>query len=168
MGDNVNDALADLGLDLEAVAPIVPADKEVNAEKKPRAPRVEVKIGELVFGDEDELPSIERNGGGFGEREAKYDFDGLEAPYKGPNAAGEEVWKYKTFTVGLLEGVDADALKRSVNSATTAANKKAEEAKNGKYFVTRSVIKDEKFVGIKVYRIDDTTGKLTAKAAKAA
>lgn len=164
---DVNDALADLGLDLEAPAPELPNDAEVSAEKKPSKPRVEVKIGEIVYGEDEELPGIERSGPGV-DRESKYNFDELAEPVEFTRADGSKGWKYKTFVVGLLEGVDKDALLRSVNSATTAANKKAEEAKNGKYFVTRSVIENDKFVGVKVFRIDDTTGKVTARAAKAA
>jgi hypothetical protein len=126
----------------------VPSAPVVETKAK-AAPRVEVEVGEIEIATEalESLPALTR-GGATG---SKYPFDGLVAPV----ADGDD-WKYSSFKVTLQPGVDEDALKRSVQSATTQANSKGKT--DGKKFVTRSVNEGGKFVAVKVFRVDGTLG----------
>lgn len=150
------DSLADLGLDLgpsdtgasdAAQSPTIDVAAVTAAVTKKRE---RVNIGELEFGTMDLIP-VKRGGGG-GAKESKYGFDKLAAPVATGDVA--KPWTYATFLARLQEGVDAAALKRSVQSAVTAAN--AEGKAEGKRFITRSFVQDGEFVGIVVYRVDDT------------
>ena len=143
----MSDALADLGLNLD----------NTNAETAPVADtavavanaREEVEIGELEFGFADFVPAQKR-GGASG---SKYEFDKLDAPVAKEDGTG---WKYATFTAKLQEGVDADKLKRSVQSATTAANRAAKDSGAPNRYVTRQHIVAGEFAGVIVFRVDGT------------
>lgn len=155
MTDTANDALAGLGIDLgdngavtEAVAAEAGAVVEAPTEKAPRAPRKEVEVGEILLGEADELPELVRLGGGGGRTGSKYPFDQLAAPVDNGNGG----LKYATFTVNVQAGVDPDALKRSVQSAATAANRDAKASGSGAKFETRSKNVDGVVVGVTVYR----------------
>lgn len=165
------DALAELGLDNDALAPTISeAVTEGNAEaaaseaaKKTRAPRVAVTIGEIVAGDEEEdIPSIERKTPeGFGQRESKY--AALEQ-IAAPRDKGDGTFGYVPSLVPFVAGEDAEAFKRSIASAVNNLNRKAKEDKtegvNGLVkYLTRQVAKDGAFVGVKVYRVDGTMDK---------
>ena len=146
----MSDPLADLGLDIEdnAAAPAAEASTEAAAEGA-KAPREEVEIGELEFGTLDFIPTSKR-GGPSG---SKYEFDKLAAPVAKESGDG---WNYSYFFVKLLPDVDPDKLKRSVQSATTSANRGAKDEKSDRRFITRTVLKDGDFVGINVIRVDAT------------
>jgi len=159
----MSDALAELGLNLEGEATETEASTvdtaavaaEVTAEAKTRAPRVEVNVGEIVVAEADDLPESTRKGNpAFGKRESKYPFDKIEAPVLKEDGV---TYKYHSMVLTLQEGVDPDALKRSVQSATTQANStyKAE----GRRFKSYSTVVDGAFVGMKVFRVDDKAGK---------
>lgn len=124
----------------------------VEAPSKARAPRVEVNVGEIIVSTEFESLAPLVRGGGGGATGSKYKFDELLAPAK----QADGTWGYTSFLVELQEGVDEDALKRSVQSANTQANGVAKKAGLPNYYVTRSVVKDGKFAGMKVYRVDNT------------
>jgi hypothetical protein len=153
----MSDPLADLGLDdtTSTKPTTAAAKKQADVKKsakagttdKPKAKptettREEVEVGDLEFGTIDFIPTAKRVTGG-----SKYKFDELAAP----KAEGEK-GRFSFFVVKLEDGVDPDKLKRSVQSATTQANRTGE--KEGKYFVSRSVSKDGKFVGMQVIRTD--------------
>ena len=159
-----NDPLADLGLDLGndaaggGEAAIVPADAPVvTTATGEKVAREEVNIGELVFEEVEFIPAQKR-GGASG---SKYEFDKLPAPVAKEDGTG---FKYATFTANLQPGVDADKLKRSVQSATTAENRAAKEAGLPNYYVTRQKIVAGEFAGITVFRVDATTAKEEAAA----
>lgn len=154
-----NDPLADLGLTTsapetapkEAAAKAKTETKKSAVVKEPETVtetaqtdgREEVEVGELEFGFIDFIPTTKRRTDG-----SKYKFDQLAAPQQ---KDGKTL--YAHFTVKLLEGVDADKLRRSVQSATTQANKQGKN--EGKYFVSRSVNdKAGKFAGMQVIRTD--------------
>jgi hypothetical protein len=156
------DPLADLGLDTvttktatkpvaqskPAAAPIVEATVEAADETS----HEEVDVGEIEFGFSEYIPSAKRKAEG-----SKYKFDSLPAPgvwTDGPNKGRPKI---ANFTVKLQPGVDADKLRRSVQSATTQANRQGSDA--GKYFVSRTVTTDGKFVGMIVYRTDAKPAK---------
>lgn len=141
-----NDPLADLGLDLDtapvAKAAAKPAEKPAAAAVAETAPAPEaapetatrgeeVDVGEIEFGFAEFIPTAKRKAEG-----SKYQFDKLVAPgvfEDGPNKGKP---KYAQFVVTLQPGTDEDKLRRSVQSATTQANKHG--AAEGKYFVSRS------------------------------
>lgn len=158
------DPLADLGLGLEdqsvaaAEAPVTEAAASEDAAVPARAPRKEVEIADLDFGFADFVPTQKRGGG---ERGSKYDFDNLVAPVAKEDGSG---FKYATFTALPADpaNADIDALKRSVQSATTQANRAAKEAGRPNYYVTRQAIKDGEVVGVTVYRVDATIAKEAA------
>lgn len=131
------------------------APAEAAPAKAARAPRVEVNVGEIVVSTEFESLAPLVRGGGGGATGSKYKFDELLAPAQQADGS----WGYTSFLVELQEGVDEDALKRSVQSANTQANANAKKAGEPNYYVTRSVVKDGKFVGMKVYRVDNTIAK---------
>ncbi len=143
---DVNDALADLGLD--TAAPTAGAAAETAA----RAPREEVEIGELEFGTADLIPAMKRGG----EKGSKYQFDKLAAPVAKADGNG---YSYSTFSVSVLPGVDPDKLRRSVQSATTAANRAAKAEGSSAYYITRSKLVAGEFAGMTVFRVDGTLGK---------
>jgi hypothetical protein len=144
-----NDPLADLGLDTptetatETAAPAAAAAPEAATEPADEATREEVEVGDLEFGFVDYIPTTKRRTEG-----SKYKFDALQAPQ---DKDGKK--RYAQFTVKLQPGVDADKLRRSVQSATTQANRQGSQA--GKYFVSRSLNDDKgAFVGMQVIRTD--------------
>jgi hypothetical protein len=143
-----NDPLADLGLDdttttATETAPVTATETTppvTEGETETSGTREEVEIGDIEFGFVTDLPTAKRKTEG-----SKYKFDKLPAPKK-----DGDVTQYANFTVKLQPGVDADKLRRSVQSATTQANK----ANKDKYFVSRTVSKDGEFVGMMVIRTD--------------
>lgn len=141
-GTKLTDPLADLGLAPTAKpAPAVVAGTDTISNS---GSRTEVEVGDIEFGEVDFIPQSKRSSGG-----SKYKFDELKAPTKKPDGKTA----YSSFTVRLQPGVDADALKRSVQSATTQANKHGKQ--QGKYFVTRALKADgDKAEGIMVIRTD--------------
>lgn len=151
----MSNALEDLGLNLGTTEEQVAGIAEAKAVDAPvtvaaaKTPRVEVEVGEIEVSTEamESLPALTR-GGASG---SKYPFEKLVAP-----VANGDSWNYSAFTVSLQEGVDEDALKRSVQSATTQANSRGKTETPAKKFVTRSINEGGKFVAIKVFRVDDT------------
>lgn len=153
------DPLADLGLD--TVAPTTVATKAKADVKKSSkagtkdvpvettttttASHEEVEVGELEFETIDFIPTAKRTAGG-----SKYKFDDLKAPVAKDPKTGKPAWD--SFVVRVQEGVDADKLKRSVQSATTQANK--QNAGAGKYFISRSIVKDGALIAMRVIRTD--------------
>jgi len=150
----MSDPLADLGLDIDDAAE-QGAVNTANADSEASAPaakaREEVVIGELEFGFADFVPSAKR-GGPSG---SKYEFDKLAAPVAKEDGSG---FKYATFTARLQDGVDADKLKRSVQSAVTAANRSAKDSGAPNRYVTRTAVQNGEFVGVTVFRVDNTVG----------
>ncbi|WP_156433880.1 hypothetical protein [Bradyrhizobium retamae] len=163
---NSDDPLADLGLDDTAAvtkpvtkpgtkpatkpaveAPVEAAVEATNGDATEDNGRDEVEVGEIEFGFSEYIPTAKRKAEG-----SKYKFDALQAPQK----KGDKTL-YAHFRVKLQPGVDPDKLRRSVQSATTQANRQGAEA--GKYFVSRTETKDGVFVGMIVYRTDDKPTK---------
>ena len=150
-----NDALAALGLDTVAdeaqVAETVAAATEVPAVESNDVDRTEVDVGEIEVGEIDYIPASKRSSGG-----SKYKFDELKAPVAKDNGK----FGYSFFRVVLQPGVEADKLKRSVQSATTQANKQAKDRGSDAYFATRAENDtDGKFKSILVIRTDDRPAK---------
>lgn len=147
-----NDPLADLGLDIEQTASTEATEVAAEAASEPaKAAREEVNIGELEFGEADFIPTAKR-GGPSG---SKYEFDKLEAPVAKEDGSG---FRYKTFLARLQPGEDADKLKRSVQSAVTAANRSAKDSGAPNRYITRTAVQGGEFVGVTVFRVDDTLG----------
>ena len=155
----MSDALADLGLDLgtDTVAtaevaatetPVVAADA---AAGEAATKREEVAIADLEFGFVDLIPAQKR-GGASG---SKYEFHKLVAPVAKEDGTG---FKYATFTVKPENAADfdADKLKRSVQSATTAENREAKKEGRVDRYITRQAIVGGEFVGVTVFRVDAT------------
>lgn len=159
-----NDALAALGLDMDDASVSAPAvvqelavtetasaaqeDTVAETAATDKAdPREEVELGELELGTLDHLPALTRLGNRGG---SKFKFDELAAPEVG--ADGKT--KYSFFAANAQEGVDSTKIKRSVQSATTQANKRARDEGSNKYFVTRTENKEGKFHRILVIRTD--------------
>jgi hypothetical protein len=150
---DTTDPLADLGLDdtpapaakaaaAPAAAPVADA-APAETTTADEATREEVDVGDLEFGFVDYIPTAKRRTEG-----SKYKFDALQAPQEKDGKT-----RYAQFTVKLQPGVDADKLRRSVQSATTQANRQGSQA--GKYFVSRSLNDDKgAFVGMQVIRTD--------------
>lgn len=137
------DALAALGLTDESVTEETVEQTSNNGpDETTPAEREEVEIGELEFGTLDFIPSSRRSSGG-----SKYKFDSLSAPVVDQTTSKTN---YSYFKVSLVEGIDANKLKRSVQSATTQANKTNPD----KYFVTRTVNKDGNLEHMLVIRTD--------------
>jgi hypothetical protein len=140
-----NDALAALGLDDDAPVAATAAPAEAVAEAA-SAEREEVDVGDIEVGFIDFIPASKRTSGG-----SKYKFDSLAAPAL--NAAGKTAYGF--FRVSLQPGVDEAKLKRSVQSATTQANKQAKNGGSDAYYVTRAENgTDGKFKSILVIRTD--------------
>lgn len=164
---NENDPIADLGLDealgadtatgtvdtADAAAASVNPPEAAETGEPGKVKRQHVNVGELEFGSMDILPEIKRGGGGGGKRESKYKFDELAAPVAKEDGSG---FTYAFFTAKVQDGVDPEALRRSVQSATTAENKTQKDAGSKTRFITRSAIKDGELVGYHVIRVDDT------------
>lgn len=148
-----NDPLADLGLETSDAptatqpAATVTETSTTVTEITSHTGRDEVEVGEIELGFAEFIPTAKRKAEG-----SKYKFDELVAPSTWTDGPNNGKQKIANFFVKLLDGVDADKLRRSVQSATTQANKQGKEA--GKYFVSRSATKDGKFIGMIVYRTD--------------
>lgn len=148
------DPLADLGLTdtapttTAAKAPAASAATATEtATETETASREEVEVGEIEFGFDFDVPVSKRRTEG-----SKYQFDKLAAPGKFEDGPHKGKPKIANFFVKLQPGVDADKLRRSVQSATTQANKTNKD----KYFVSRTVADaDGKFIGMKVLRTDN-------------
>lgn len=166
---DANDPLADLGLDTATTVTPAAAKAAAKPAATPVAPAAaaavaapvtngadatadegdnEVDVGEIEFGFDTFIPTAKRKAEG-----SKYKFDQLPAPdvfADGPNKGKPKIANFK---VTLQPGVDADKLRRSVQSATTQANRQGSDA--GKYFVSRSLNDASgKFIGMVVYRTD--------------
>lgn len=161
------DPLADLGLDPEPVKPTVETTKETPITEQPivettvsktvtkkttEPTNEEVEVGEIEFGFSEFIPTAKRKVDG-----SKYKFDLLPAPTVWDDGPHKGKPKIANFVVKLQPGVDPTKLRRSVQSATTQANRQGSE--EGKYFVSRSVTKDGQFAGMIVYRTDDKPTK---------
>lgn len=149
-----NDPLADLGLDLgnnDAGGGEAPVTADAAATEAAKEKRKEVAIADLEFGFADFIPAQKR-GGASG---SKYEFDKLVAPVAKEDGSG---WKYATFVAKPENPAefDAEALKRSVQSATTAANRAAKDSGAPNRYVTRQHIVGGEFVGVIVFRVDGT------------
>ncbi|WKV17028.1 hypothetical protein [Nostoc phage NMeng1] len=142
---DVDNALADLGLD--TAAPTAGAAADAPA----RAPREEVEIGDIEFGTTDLIPTMKRGG----DKGSKYQFDKLAAPVAKDGGG----YSYSTFSVSVMPGVDPDKLRRSVQSATTAANRASKADGSVAYYITRSRLVAGEFAGMTVFRVDGTLGK---------
>lgn len=157
--------LSDLGLDLDlgtaatdtapVTEPVTESTVGANADgaaTEAKTPREEVAIAELEFGFADLVPAQKRGGNTGG---SKYDFDKLVAPEAKEDGSG---YRYATFLVKPEdpENFDAERVKRSVQSAVTAANKSAKDDGLPNKYVTRQAIDGGKFVGVTVFRVDAT------------
>ena len=143
-----NDALAALGLEEEVAVETVAPAAEVTETVAPvvateAADREEVDVGTIELGTIDYIPTMKRTAGG-----SKYKFDELKAP--GTDANGKPAYSFFFVAVGTNEEAK---LKRSVQSATTQANKQSKD--EGKYFITRTKTVEGKFAGMLVIRTDD-------------
>lgn len=159
-----NDALADLGLDLgtEAVTETIVASEVGTVEEvlgaaptEATAKREEVAIADIELGFADFIPAQKRGGAGG----SKYDeFENLAAPVLKDEADPSKGFKYATATVKPenADNFDADRLKRSVQSAVTAANKASKDAGTPNRYLTRQAIVGGVFVGVTVFRVDGT------------
>jgi hypothetical protein len=148
-----NDPLADLGLDTTTTQIVEqPVTQAAPTAAAPTAPATnleasdggneEVEVGEIEFGFSEYIPTASRKPEG-----SKYKFDKLPAP-----TTKDGKPRIANFFVKLQPGVDPDKLRRSVQSATTQANRQGSDA--GKYFVSRTVTEDGVFKGMTVYRTD--------------
>lgn len=159
----MSNELADLGIDLGNDTTAVTSTETVTASEvgsveavvgteATKAPREEVAIADLEFGFADFLPAQRRGGGS---KDSKYDFDSLVAPVAKEDGSG---YRYATFLVKPedAENFDAERVKRSVQSAVTAANKSAKDDGLPNKYVTRQNIVAGVFVGVTVFRVDQT------------
>ncbi|QPC44956.1 hypothetical protein HW532_20985 [Kaustia mangrovi] len=142
------DPLADLGLDANASAD---AEADASNEEATVARDDDVEFGEIEIGTASAVPTARRSAGG-----SRFPFDKLPAPSKDKN--GDAV--ISTFFVPF-KGGDANKFRRSVQSATTQANRAG--ADEGKYFESRSVSEGGEFKGMTVYRTDDRPAETTKK-----
>lgn len=111
----------------------------------PNATNTNINFGDIEIGTTTEIPTARRVGGRGG---SKFPFDKLSAPVEKNGKT-----TYSNFTVPYKAG-DEKKFRRSVQSATTQANRSGKEA--GKYFESRSVTKtDGAFGGIVVIRSDN-------------
>jgi len=152
MTDN-NELLAGLGLDLNAAgAAAVVADAATTAAEVEKVKRAHIDVGEIAFGEEEDIPALTRNFGGERKTGSKYKFDEIVAPI----AKEDGSFKYVPMIVVVGEN-DPEAFKRSIQSATTQANNKYKEGEDVRKFITRSFNDAAgKFAGMKVYRVDGT------------
>lgn len=150
------DILGELGLG-DVGAPVaaepVQAAAETAEEHKERKQRVEVKIAAAVVADDfEEIPAIERAGGGGGDRDSKYSaIEELPAPVKREDGT----YGYKPVTYEVGEN-DPAAFKSAIASAVANLNRKYKKAGEPNVYISRTFIKDDKFLGMKVFRVDDT------------
>lgn len=159
-----DDSLAGLGLDdFETGAPEAPAEPaaaetvtEVVATEEAKAAREEVKIGELEYGVFDSIPTVRRGGGASG---SKYKFEDIKAPVAKADGSG---FSYSYSLVRLVEGEDADKLKRSVQSATNQANAAAKKDGAVERFINRQFIEKGEYAGTYIIRVDGTQDEETA------
>lgn len=146
-----NELLAELGLELDGAGAAV-VEQETEEAKAARAPRVTVDVSNVTFGEAEDIPALVRNFGGHRATGSKYRFEEIAAPVAGADGA----YKYAPMVLDVAEN-DADAFRRSIQSATTAANNKFKEGSDIRKFITRSFNDAEgKFAGMKVYRVDGT------------
>lgn len=173
------DALADLGLNFDAAtpapdagtvtdeallsggaatSPAVPAEAPVAEAKKAR---VQVAIAPLEFGTIDIIPA-QKVGGAKG---SKYEFDKLVAPVAKEDGSG---YNYSYFLAKPEDdqNFDEDAFKRSVQSASTAANRNAKKDGTEDRYLTRQHIVKGEFVGVLVLRVDGTVGEEAEEVAE--
>ena len=152
------DPLADLGLDLggtdtttaDPTEQVTETVTEAVTDGVVKEKRKEVEIAGLDFGFADFIPKMERGGKGG----SKYEFDKLAAPVAKEDGTG---FKYAMFVAKLANPEDdTDALKRSVQSATTAENKSHKDAGTPNRYITRQHIVGGEFVGVAVFRVDAT------------
>lgn len=148
------DPLGDLGLDLDADAsdtgPVDPAAVTEGAAEAATEKREEVVIGELEYGLLDFIPTQRRGGGASG---SKYKFEAIGAPVAKADGAG---FQYNYSLVRLVDGEDADKLKRSVQSATTQANAQAKKDGVVERYITRQFFDKGEFAGVYIIRVDGT------------
>lgn len=84
-------------------------------------------------------------------RESKYKFGELVAPVAGDDGS----FSYSNFAVEPEEGTTIVALRRALQSATTAENKKG--AETGVKFITRALYNEaDEAYAVAVYRVDGT------------
>lgn len=143
------DPLGDLGLDLDA-AGTTEAAVVVEGSTEATEKREEVQIGELEYGVLDFIPTQRRGGGASG---SKYKFEAIAAPVAKADGTG---FQYNYSLVRLVEGEDADKLKRSVQSATTQANAQAKKDGGVERYVTRQFFDKGEFAGVYIIRVDAT------------
>jgi hypothetical protein len=149
-------ANTDLAIEPNPVPHTAPeADKATEEGTVAKQTREHVEVGEVTLEEDVPLTALTRQTGG-----SKYRFNDLREPVKKEDGS----FSYASFKVDLLDGVDEGKLKRSVQSATTQANRQAKGGKGGYekhdvYYITRSVMKDGKFAGVRVYRVDGTVAK---------
>jgi hypothetical protein len=146
-----DDLLGGLGLDDGAeTTPTAPVEDAAQPTDAAKTTREEVKIGELEAVSFDSIPPQRRNGGGASG--SKYKFETIAAPV----SKEEGGYKYDGKLVRLIEGEDADKLKRSVQSATTQANAQAKEANEVNRYITRQYVDKGEFAGVYIIRVDGT------------
>ena len=154
MSDNL---LADLGIDLgagTAAATEVAAEAAAGAAVAEKAKRAQIDVGTIVVAEEaEDLPVLVRNFTGERKTGSKYKFADIAAPVAKADGSG-----YAYFNMKIEVGEnDADAFRRSVQSATTQANNAYKDGEDKRKFVTRSFNDAAgKFAGMKVYRVDAT------------
>ena len=149
------DPLAELGIGVDAVepavkeAPATPAASTTESEDvAKRQARAVVSSDDFEIEDEviKEIPVLVRGGGATGPRGSKYGFEDIAAPTQDGYAS--RVIRYTG-----AEGEDQERFVRSVQSATTGANRQYKD--EGRYFVSRTVTdKEGKFVGVRIIRTD--------------
>ena len=153
MTDQNNDILAGLGLDLNAAGTeAVATDAAATAAAVEKVKRAHIVVGEVAFGEEEDIPVLTRNFTGERNVGSKYKFDEQAAPV----AKEDGTFKYIPAIYEVGEN-DVEAFKRSIQSATTAANNKYKDGEDKRKFITRSFNDAAgKFAGMKVYRVDAT------------
>jgi hypothetical protein len=148
-------AATDLAIEPTPVPHTADAEKGTEESTVAKQTREHVEVGEVTLEEDVPLTALTRQSGG-----SKYRFSDLREPVKKEDGS----FSYASFKVDLLDGVDEGKLKRSVQSATTQANRQAKGGKAGYekhdvYFITRSVVTNGKFAGVRVYRVDGTVAK---------
>lgn len=154
------DALAELGLEgtvteTATVDAVAAAQEVVTDGAVPAAvARAQVAIKSITIGV-GALPASRKPAKGEkvarAPRESKYKFGELEAPVANEDGS----FGYSNFAVEPEEGTTIVALRRALQSATTAENKKGAEA--GKKFITRALYNEaDEAYAVAVYRVDGT------------
>lgn len=144
--DTAIDPLADLGLDVSGAETGTETNSEEDMAKKPIVEEDDdMDFGEIEVGVATEVPAARRTGGSG----SKFPFAKLAAPTT--DEKGNP--KIAFFTVPYKAAFDKKKFARSVQSATTQANRSS--AAEGKYFESRSVVTNGEFAGISVYRTDN-------------